>query len=116
MRADAERLADALDHAHYALMAQVGLTPDVLSGSREVLHAILFDIIVIGEALHHVSAEVQGLSTDIPWTAVWRTRNFFVHAYWNVDPYVVHEIVERDLPPLIDALGALLRQLKDGRL
>jgi hypothetical protein len=33
-----------------------------------------------------------------------------------VDPYVVHEIVERDLPPLIDALGALLRQLKDGRL
>jgi hypothetical protein len=33
-----------------------------------------------------------------------------------VDPRFVHEMVERDLPPLIDALGALLRQLKDGRL
>jgi uncharacterized protein with HEPN domain len=116
MRADVERLADALDHAQHTCIAQASLTPVMLSGARDVLQAILFDIIVIGEALHYVSLDVQSLAPDLPWKAAWSTRNLFVHAYWAVDPRFVHEMVERDLPLLIDALGALLRQLKDRRL
>lgn len=88
----------------------------MLSDTRDVIQANLFDIIVSGEAFHHVSPDLQSLASDIPWKAAWYTRNLFVHAVWHVDPYVVHEMVERDLPPLINALGALLRQLKDGRL
>jgi uncharacterized protein with HEPN domain len=74
MRADVERLADALDHAQHAGTAQASLTPDMLTGARDVLQAILLHIIVIGEALHYVSLDVQSLAPDLPWKAAWSTR------------------------------------------
>jgi uncharacterized protein with HEPN domain len=35
-------------------------------------------------------------------------RNVLIHAYWQTDYTIVHEVVRRDLDPLIKAIDRLL--------
>jgi uncharacterized protein with HEPN domain len=73
--------------------------------------AILHHLTVLAEALHQVGQEVQNLNPEIPWAGIWATRNFIVHAYWQVDDAVVAEILNDRLASLlteVDSLAALV--------
>jgi uncharacterized protein YutE (UPF0331/DUF86 family) len=41
-------------------------------------------------------------------------RNAIVHAYWQIDFEIVAQVLERDLQPLIAALGQLISALESG--
>lgn len=70
--------------------------------------ALLRNLELIGEATTRVPAELQALAPDVPWRQLVATRNRLIHAYLGVSPTVVLSIVEDHLPPLRDALRALL--------
>lgn len=44
---------------------------------------------------------------DIPWDEVTGTRDRFVHAYQDLDVGILREIVETDMPALIQAIRKL---------
>jgi uncharacterized protein with HEPN domain len=66
---------------------------------------------IISEAVQHLPDEMLATRPDIPWSDVRAIGNVIRHEYWRVDPNVVWRIVEDDLPPLREAVAALLAGL-----
>jgi uncharacterized protein with HEPN domain len=110
-RNEQERLRDIQDaiatiHGH---LEQAGET----TTAREdpLLHdALLFQFVVIGEAVKHLSHETRESAPEIPWTDIAGLRDLIAHEYFRIDIHRVLEIVERDLPPLELAIHRLLSE------
>lgn len=74
-----------------------------------VLHdALLFQFVVIGEAVKHLAPETLESTPEIPWADVAGLRDLIAHEYFRIETDRVLEIVERDLPPLEQAIDRLL--------
>ncbi len=81
------------------------------SAAREdpLLHdALLFQFVVIGEAVKHLAPETRESASEIPWADIAGLRDLIAHEYFRIDMHRVLEIVERDLPALEQALDRML--------
>lgn len=76
-----------------------------------ILHdALLFQFVVIGEAVKNLARETRAAAPEIPWTDIAGLRDLIAHEYFRIDIHRVLEIVERDLPPLEGAIDRLLAE------
>lgn len=73
-----------------------------------VYDAVRVRLIEIGEAVKGVESEVLAREPSIPWSDVTRMLDYLTHRYFDTDHAIVTYTVERDLPPLIDAVLRLL--------
>jgi uncharacterized protein with HEPN domain len=64
--------------------------------------------VVIGEAVKHLTADTRDSAHEIRWADVAGLRDLITHEYFRIDIERVLEIVDRDLPPLEDAIDRLL--------
>ena len=62
--------------------------------------AILYNLIIIGEAANQISDDFQDQYHLIPWSSMIGTRNIIVHGYDQVKLQIVWSILERDLEEL----------------
>lgn len=107
-RSDLDRLRDARDFTRHAQDNAGGLSAEALADARQPQHAALYDLVIIGETLNKVSAEVKTAAPDLPWKAIANLRNVVVHAYWQVDLETIAGIIESDLEPLVQQLDQLI--------
>jgi uncharacterized protein with HEPN domain len=112
IRSDLDRLRDARDFARYTLGDAGGLSAEILADSLQPQHAALYDLVVIGETLGKVSAEVRAAAPHIDWKAIRDLRNIIVHAYWQVDLETIAGILENRIDPLISDLENLIALLE----
>jgi uncharacterized protein with HEPN domain len=76
-----------------------------------LLHdALLFQFVVIGEAVKHLAQETRESAPEIPWTDIAGLRDLIAHEYFRIDIHRVLEIVDHDLPPLEQAIDRLLEE------
>lgn len=108
-REERERLRDIKD-AIATIRRHLQAVGEARSESDEdLLHdALLFQFVVIGEAVKHLAAETRASEPGIPWTDVAGLRDLIAHEYFRIDIERVLAIVTRDLPPLEEAVGRLL--------
>jgi uncharacterized protein with HEPN domain len=108
-RDERERLRDikeAIGAIHEHLARVDGSSPPM---DDDLLHdALLFQFVVIGEAVKHLSQETRESAPEIPWSDVAGLRDLIAHEYFHVDIRRVLEVVERDLPPLEQTIDGLL--------
>ena len=108
-RTERDRLRDIRDaiaaiHEH---LARAGEEP--ASEHAALLHdAVLFQFVVIGEAVKNLGAETRDSEPEVPWTDVAGLRDLIAREYFTVEIDRVLAIVERDLPPLEQAIDRLL--------
>jgi uncharacterized protein with HEPN domain len=76
-----------------------------LADAVQPQHAALYDLVVIGETLNKVSAEMKSAAPDIEWRLITDLRNIVVHSYWQIDLEI---IVRNRLDPLIAQLNTLI--------
>lgn len=108
-RDERERIRDIQDaiEAIHKHLEQAGET----SAAKEdpLLHdALLFQFVVIGEAVKHLSSETRESAPEIPWADIAGLRDLIAHEYFRIDIHRVLEIVERDLTVLDQAIKRLL--------
>jgi uncharacterized protein with HEPN domain len=70
--------------------------------------AIMFNLIVLGEAANRLSEEFREYHPDVPWASIIGTRNVIVHGYDQVKLQIVWDVVHKDLDSLKDQLFSLL--------
>jgi uncharacterized protein with HEPN domain len=110
-RDEQERLRDikeaiAAIHTHLARTREQGET-----GDEALLHdALLFQFVVIGEAVKNLAPETRESEPQIPWLDVAGLRDLIAHEYFRIEINRILAIVERDLPPLEQAIDRLLRE------
>lgn len=104
-RSDRERLEDlgnaiAAIHGHLAAKARGDMKRD----------AILYNLVIVGEAVKGLTNETRAQHPDIPWKQIAGLRDLLTHEYFRIDMAEIEKIVERDLAPLAAAVGSLLRR------
>ncbi len=107
-RSEQERLHD-IGEAIAAIKAHIERARQEPSLNDDpLLHdALLYEFVVIGEAVKHVSAHTRAQAPEVPWQDVAGLRDLIAHEYFHIEMRRVLEIVERDLPALEQAITRL---------
>ncbi len=102
------RIHDILESIAKIRRYVAGVDFDAFENDEEIIDAVIHNLTIIGEAAHHIPAEIVGAHREIPWRQMIDLRNFSVHAYWNLRPSVIWDTIQNDLPPLVEPLQKLL--------
>lgn len=71
--------------------------------------AVVRNLELIGEAATRIPEDVRLAHPDIPWRQIIAMRNQLIHAYLGIDLDVVWDVVQVELPLLIQQLKAVIR-------
>jgi uncharacterized protein with HEPN domain len=77
--------------------------PDFISNS-ELQDSIVLRLIVIGEASKSLTDTARKRYPSIQWKDISRLRDLAVHHYWKVDALKIWEIIQEDIPQLLEIL------------
>lgn len=81
---------------------------EAFSNDEKTQDAIMFNLIILGEAANQIPREFQEKHPEIPWTSIVGTRNIIVHGYDQIKLQIVWEIIQKNLQPLKSSLEALV--------
>ena len=104
---DEKRLRDILG-AIKAIDSYSVSSYDEFIADTKTQDAILYNLIIIGEAANQISNEFQEKHQTIPWSSMIGTRNIIVHGYDQVKLQIVWEILQRDLASLEEKISRVL--------
>ncbi|MBI5619753.1 DUF86 domain-containing protein [Candidatus Gottesmanbacteria bacterium] len=62
--------------------------------------AVVRHLEIVGEAASQITADFKSAHPDIPWRRISDFRNVLVHEYFAVDPLLIWEILQKDIPAL----------------
>jgi uncharacterized protein with HEPN domain len=108
-RTEQDRLRDIRDavEAIEGHIAGAGeLDPDDVDPTLS--DALLYQFVVLGEAVKHLSPETRESESDVPWQNVAGLRDMIAHEYFHIELERILDIVKRDLPTLKTAVERLL--------
>ena len=105
-----ERIQDILDAITEIQAFTQGMDKDAFCQDARTVRAVELDFIIIGEAANQISNDILERYNDVPWHLVRAMRNRLVHVYFSVDPVLLWDTIQNDLPGLKAALERLLRE------
>ncbi len=77
-----------------------GRTQEELISDVLRLHATVYNIQIIGEAVYRLSTEFKESHTETPWALIEKMRHVLVHDYYRINNDVLWSVITEDLPPL----------------
>ncbi len=104
-RGERERLRD-IRHAVAAIRAHAESRRD--RDDNLVRDALLFQFVVIGEAVKNLSPETRDATPEVPWSSIAGLRDLIAHEYFRIETDRILAIIERDIPVLERAIERLL--------
>jgi uncharacterized protein with HEPN domain len=108
-RQEHDRLQDIKDAIVAIREHLMGAGPDPAQQENALLHdALLLQLVVIGEAVKHLTPETRDSTPEIPWANIAGLRDLIAHEYFRIDIDRVLQVVDRDLPSLEQAIDRLL--------
>ena len=72
------------------------------------LDAILYEIVVLGEAARRLSQQVRERHAAVPWRDIIGMRSVVTHGYDQIDDEELWQVIDRDLPDLISKLETIV--------
>lgn len=72
-----------------------------------VVDAVCRNLEIIGEAANKLGESYRLLHNEVPWRRIIGARNVLIHAYDQVQPDTLEDVVERDLPVLREQIRGL---------
>lgn len=79
--------------------------------SHTLQDAVLRNLQTMTEATQRLSADVKEQYPEIPWTQIGAFRNILVHNYLGIDLDVIWAVIQRDLPPLKQAVLSMQQEI-----
>lgn len=68
---------------------------------------------IIGEAAYKLTHEFRDTHPEIPWREIIGMRHLLVHGYFTINPEVLWDVIQNDIPSMIPALKKYLEESKD---
>lgn len=100
LRSDDLYLVDLLDASDAIARSLRGVSFDQFVGQTEKRDAVLWNLMIIGEASTRLSAHVTDELTEIPWDLIRGFRNRVVHGYFALKWPIVWQIATDEVPRL----------------
>lgn len=107
-RKERQRLHDMLE-AIDAIRAHAALADD--APPELVRDAILYRLVVIGEAVKALPRERLARQPNVNWRGIAGLRDLLTHEYFRIERERIDDIVEQHLDPLGHAVAEILAEL-----
>ena len=107
-RDDTMFLVDMLTHAREAVELLGNASVDDLTSDRITELALRKLVEVVGEAANRTSTATQESYPQIAWPQIIGVRNRLVHGYDVVDLDILRDIVQNELPLLVEQLTVIV--------
>lgn len=103
-RSEAQRLRDMLEACERisGFVRRMGL--EEFKGDQRTLRAVLYDLIVLGEAAKGVSPDTRLRFPQVPWKAVAGMKDIATHQYHGIMIDLVWETATVRVPELLASL------------
>lgn len=109
---DAGYLLDIFDSARFAQEYVEGIDEHAFEGDRRTRSAVIYEILIIGEAAKKVSSVFEAAHPEIPWKEMAGMRDVLIHDYRDVDVPNVWATVTESIPALVAALEHLVGDME----
>lgn len=98
-------ISDILEAAAAIINGTNGLRLTEFIGLPQLTYAgILLKLQIIGEASKNLTAKTKTKYPDIKWSNLAKLRDFIAHHYWRADHVLIWNLIQKELPTLIDKL------------
>lgn len=105
---DRQSLQDMLSAARKVIVYAEGTTRETLPAVPMRLDAVLYEIVVMGEAARRLSQEIRDIHPQVPWRDIIGMRSVVAHGYDQIDDDELWQVIERSLPELIQKIEPIL--------
>jgi len=105
---DQAALLDIAKAARKVLQFKQGLDRAAFLADEKTQSAIVFQLLITGEAVKRLSQEFRSNHPDIPWTLIAGMRDNLIHEYDDIDLGEVWKTADRDIPKLLVLLEPIL--------
>jgi uncharacterized protein with HEPN domain len=105
---DRQSLKDMLGAARKLRDYAQGTSRETLPTQPMRLDAVLYEIVVLGEAARRLSSEIRAAHPEVPWREIIGMRSVVSHGYDQIDDDELWQVIEHDLPELMQKLQAIL--------
>jgi uncharacterized protein with HEPN domain len=107
MLRDSQALIDILTGIQQVLQYTQGLKRENLQQDGEKQAAILYRLIVIGEATKRLSNQFREQHPNIPWRQMAGLRDVVIHDYDELDFDILWNVIQVNLPDILPQLQAV---------
>jgi uncharacterized protein with HEPN domain len=108
---DRQSVEDMLRAGRKILDYARGCTRDTFPAESMRLDAVLYEIVVLGEAARRLSEEIRDRQPAVPWKDIIGMRSIVAHGYDQIDDDELWQVIEHDLPELLPKLESVLATL-----
>ncbi len=77
-----------------------GLSEEDLKNDRLRLHATIYNIQIIGEAVYKLTDDFKQQHPQTPWAVIEKMRLILVHDYFRINLEILWDVVNKDIPLL----------------
>ena len=107
-------LQDILQAARQIETYTAGLSYAEFVESPLIYDAVLYNLMIIGEAVKNIPDEVRASYAEIEWRRIAGLRDFLVHVYFGIDLEIIWNIVQSNVPHLRQAIEQSLPDEPEG--
>ena len=111
---DIERLRHIVDSIAHIEDFLRGKSFEQMKDDMMCYHAVVYNIMIIGEAANMLTSEFRDNHQEIPWRQIVDMRNVLVHGYYNTSPLFVWETYTNDLPSLKTQVEKYIAELSEN--
>lgn len=109
-------IADMIGFAEKIVAYTDGMDQERFVASGLNYDATVHNLIMVGEAATHIPEHVRSFANDIAWRQVISTRNRLIHGYLGIKDEVVWDIIQNEIPVLIEQLHALKKAADENQI
>ncbi len=113
---DIERLRHIIDSIVHIEDFLQGKSLEQMKDEVMCYHAVVYNIMIIGEVANMLTKEFRESHTEVPWRQIIDMRNVLVHGYYNTSPLFVWETYTNDLPLLKQQVEEYISELSENNI
>lgn len=88
-----------------------GISSEMLFHDKLRLHACVYNVQIIGEAIYKLTQEFKGDHPETPWRMIEKMRHILVHDYYQINFDILWQVLSDDLPILKNQVEEYLNEL-----
>lgn len=111
---DLSRLEDILSAINNVEEYTKDLSELQLKENKLILHATIYNVQIIGEAIYKLTKEFKQEHPDTPWHLIEKMRHILVHDYFRINFEILWMVIKEDIPLLKEQVVVYMNAIDEG--